>query len=102
MGLASRRVSRRARRAAIFVPIFRDVDPNAGNLSNPWLSPVWHGGTWSHPLGTDWQGYDVLARLLSGARTSLTIGVLVVLFAGTFGVLVGLCRATRVVASTVG
>jgi peptide/nickel transport system permease protein len=76
--------------AAIVVPILRDVDPNAGNLSEASTSPVWHGGTWSHPLGTDWQGYDVLARLLSGARTSLTIGVLVVIFAGTFGVLVGL------------
>jgi peptide/nickel transport system permease protein len=76
--------------AAIFVPIFRHVDPNGGNLSNSLASPVWHCGSWSNPLGTDWQGYDVLARLLSGARTSLTIGVLVVIFAGTFGVLVGL------------
>jgi peptide/nickel transport system permease protein len=76
--------------AAILMPIFRDVDPNAGNLSHSLASPVWHGGTWNNPLGTDWQGYDVLARLLSGARTSLTIGVLVVVFAGTFGVLVGL------------
>ena len=76
--------------SAIVVPIFRDTDPNAGNLSNAMASPVWHGGTWAHPLGTDWQGYDVLARLLSGARTSLIIGILVVLFAGVFGVLVGL------------
>ena len=41
-------------------------------------SPVWHGGTWAHPMGTDWQGYDVLSRLLYGARTSLFIGVAVV------------------------
>ncbi|MEO5899677.1 MAG: ABC transporter permease [Ilumatobacteraceae bacterium] len=76
--------------SAIFVPILRHVDPNAGNLSNALASPVWHGGTWTHPLGTDWQGYDILARLLAGARTSLTIGVLVVVFAGAFGVVVGL------------
>jgi peptide/nickel transport system permease protein len=75
---------------AIITPILRHVDPNEGNLSNALASPVWHGGSWSNPLGTDWQGYDILARLLSGARTSLTIGVLVVLLAGTFGVLVGL------------
>ena len=42
---------------------------------NAMLSPVWHGGTWEHPMGTDWQGYDVLSRLLYGARTSLFIGV---------------------------
>ncbi len=41
-------------------------------------------------MGTDWQGYDVLSRLLYGARTSLFIGTMVVLLAGTFGVLVGL------------
>jgi ABC-type dipeptide/oligopeptide/nickel transport system permease subunit len=54
------------------------------------LPPVWNGGTWSNPLGTDWQGYDVLSRLLYGARTSLFIGIAVVAVAGTFGVMIGL------------
>ncbi|MEO8266291.1 MAG: ABC transporter permease [Ilumatobacteraceae bacterium] len=81
--------------SAIFGPMLRHTDPNTSDLSNSMASPVWHGGTWTHPLGTDWQGYDILARLLSGARTSLTIGVLVVLFAGTFGVLVGLLSGYR-------
>jgi ABC-type dipeptide/oligopeptide/nickel transport system permease subunit len=76
--------------SAILVPMLRDVDPNSGNLSNAMASPVWHGGTWAHPLGTDWQGYDIFARLLAGARTSLVIGIIVVAFAGVFGVLVGL------------
>lgn len=76
--------------AAVFAPWIATASPTAGNLSNADLSPVWHGGTWSHPFGTDWQGYDVFSRLLYGARTSLMIGVLVVLLAGTFGVLVGL------------
>lgn len=75
---------------AVFGPMLLDADPNQGNLSNAMASPVWHGGSWSSPMGTDWQGYDVLARLLEGARTSLIIGVLVVAAAGTFGVLVGL------------
>ena len=44
----------------------------------------------THLLGTTVGGYDVLSRLLAGARTSLIIGVLVVLCAGTFGVLIGL------------
>jgi peptide/nickel transport system permease protein len=53
-------------------------------------SPVWNGGSWSNPMGTDWQGYDVLSRLLYGARTSLFIGLFVVILAGTFGVIFGL------------
>jgi ABC-type dipeptide/oligopeptide/nickel transport system permease subunit len=76
--------------AAILAPAIAPDDPNHGELSNAMASPVWHGGTWDHPLGTDWQGYDVLSRLLYGARTSLVIGIAVVAIAGTVGVLVGL------------
>lgn len=76
--------------AAIFAPLIAGYEPTEGNLTSSLLPPVWHGGTMEHPFGTDWQGYDVLARLLFGARTSLIIGVIVVLLAGTFGVLVGL------------
>jgi peptide/nickel transport system permease protein len=76
--------------AAVLAPVLAPADPNDGDLTNAMASPVWHGGTWSHPMGTDWQGYDVLSRLLYGARTSLFIGIAVVALAGTFGVLVGL------------
>jgi peptide/nickel transport system permease protein len=76
--------------SAILAPLIAPDDPNRGNLSNAMASPVWNGGSWSNPMGTDWQGYDVLSRLLYGARTSLFIGVFVVVVAGTFGVIVGL------------
>jgi ABC-type dipeptide/oligopeptide/nickel transport system permease subunit len=76
--------------AAIFAPLIAPDDPNHGNLSNAMAPPVWNGGTWSHPVGTDWQGYDVFSRLLYGARTSLFIGIFVVVVAGTFGVIIGL------------
>ena len=76
--------------AAIFAPLLAPDDPNHGNLSNAMASPVWNGGSWSHPVGTDWQGYDVFSRLLYGARTSLFIGIFVVVVAGTFGVVIGL------------
>jgi peptide/nickel transport system permease protein len=76
--------------SALLAPLLAPSSPNDGDLSSSLLPPVWHGGTWSHPFGTDWQGYDVMSRLLYGARTSLLIGVLVVALAGTFGVLVGL------------
>lgn len=76
--------------AALLAPLIAPDDPNRGNLSRHMLPPVWNGGSWSNPMGTDWQGYDVLSRLLYGARTSLFIGVLVVVLAGTFGIVVGL------------
>jgi len=76
--------------AAAFAPLLAGFDPNEGSLTNAELPPVWNGGTWTHPFGTDWQGYDVFSRLLYGARTSLIVGLLVVALAGTFGVLVGL------------
>ena len=81
--------------AAVLASVLAPADPNDGDLSNAMASPVWHGGTWSHPMGTDWQGYDVLSRLLYGARTSLFIGVVVVALAGTFGVLIGLIAGYR-------
>ena len=76
--------------AAILAPLIAPEDPNQGNLSNAMASPVWNGGSWSNPVGTDWQGYDVFSRLLYGARTSLFIGLFVVVLAGTFGVMIGL------------
>ena len=42
-----------------------------------------------HPLGTDYLGRDVLARILFGGRSSLSIGFLVVLVAGAIGIPLG-------------
>ncbi|HWM18676.1 MAG TPA: ABC transporter permease [Ilumatobacteraceae bacterium] len=75
---------------SVLAPWIAPRDPNEINLSARMLPPVWHGGSWANPFGTDWQGYDILSRLIYGARTSLFIGTMVVLLAGTFGVLVGL------------
>ena len=75
----------------MLAPWIAPHDPNEGNLSNAMLSPVWHGGTWELPDGHRLAGLRrALSRLLYGARTSLFIGTVVVLLAGTFGVLVGL------------
>lgn len=77
--------------AAVFAPWVAPYGPTEGNLSSSNILPVWaDGGTWSHVLGTDQQGYDMLSRLIFGTRTSLFIGAAVVLIAGTFGVVLGL------------
>jgi peptide/nickel transport system permease protein len=44
----------------------------------------------AHLLGQDQLGRDILSRLLHGARISLRVGVMVVLLAGSVGVLLGL------------
>jgi peptide/nickel transport system permease protein len=45
--------------------------------------------SWSHWLGTDLLGRDVLTRLLFGSRISLFTGIVVVVVAAVFGTLVG-------------
>ncbi len=71
-------------------------------LSSPWLFP--DGGetmdlaarltrpftSWSHILGTDPLGRDVLARVIVGGRISLLVGVCSVLGAVVLGTLIGL------------
>lgn len=42
-----------------------------------------------HPLGTDDQGYDVLARLMYGGRVSLIVSFMTVLLLTIFGVIIG-------------
>lgn len=76
---------------AIFGPLFVGDSGSIPNLTDRLIGPVWSdGGTWSHPLGTDALGRDMLVRLILGARTSLMIGGAVVLVAGLFGVALGL------------
>ena len=47
------------------------------------------GPSWSHPLGTDDLGQDVLARVLYGGRVSLAVGLAAMFVAIFVGVLVG-------------
>ncbi len=47
------------------------------------------GISWSHWMGTDDMGYDVLTRLMYGGRVSLTIGFVVVIIETIIGVIMG-------------
>jgi peptide/nickel transport system permease protein len=46
-----------------------------------------------HPLGTGFDGWDVLGRIIWGARNSLTLGIGALLIALVFGILIGLTSA---------
>jgi peptide/nickel transport system permease protein len=75
---------------AVFAPLVAPHDPlkpvpGAGLLA----LPVWEGGSWSTPLGTDFQGRDVLSRVIYGARVSLTVGVVGTVIAGFIGLVFG-------------
>ena len=47
------------------------------------------GPTWSHPLGTDDLGQDILARMLYGGRISLAVGIAAMLIAISIGTAIG-------------
>jgi peptide/nickel transport system permease protein len=70
--------------AAIVGPLFLQ-DPNFTDLRAVQKPP-----SAAHPLGTDQSGRDVLARLISGARTSLIVGFGAVAVYVTIGTIVGL------------
>ncbi len=81
--------------AGFGAPLLAPYGPVEGNPSTSNIAPIWDGGTWSHVLGTDSQGYDVLSRLMYGSRTTLLIGFAVVAVTALFGVSLGLIAGYR-------
>ena len=59
-------------------------DPAATEVASRFLGP-----SPAHPLGTDHLGRDVLARMLFGARISLTVGFVAVGISITIGIIIG-------------
>ncbi|MDX2101916.1 MAG: ABC transporter permease [Alphaproteobacteria bacterium] len=55
-----------------------------------WLDETWQPGDPRFWLGTDDQGRDILSTILYGARVSLLVGFLAVVFAMSLGILLGL------------
>jgi peptide/nickel transport system permease protein len=76
---------------AIFGNFFVKYNPNIGNLLDQFIPPAWMpGGSTAHLLGTDYFGRDNLVRLFIGARVSLSVALIVTLFGGTLGTVIGL------------
>ncbi len=81
---------------AVFASVLAPYDPGSQNLIDRLLPPFWSdGGSWAHVLGTDNLGRDVLSRLIFGSRISLLVPLLVAVFAGGFGVTMGLVSAYK-------
>jgi peptide/nickel transport system permease protein len=58
------------------------------------------GPTGPHPLGTDQFGRDLLSRIMTGAVTSILVGVIAVGIGMGVGVLFGTCPAISAAGST--
>jgi ABC-type dipeptide/oligopeptide/nickel transport system permease subunit len=77
--------------AAVLAPVLAPDEPGRLDLSGRLRPPVWaDGGSWSHVLGTDPLGRDVLSRVLYGARTSLGIAGGAMAIAAALGIVLGL------------
>ncbi len=73
---------------AALAPVLAPFDPIETDYDLRFEKP-----TWSHPLGTDEYGRDILSRLIYGARISLFVSSCSLLLATTGGVLLGLLGA---------
>jgi peptide/nickel transport system permease protein len=103
---AERRRASTARRAPLlpaiilagltFVALFADlIAPHDPTLpvqgAAVFAPPFWmEGGSTVTPLGTDFQGRDILTRLIYGARVSLIVGLMGTLVAGAIGTAMGI------------
>lgn len=75
---------------AILAPVMSHPDRNQDVVSMRFLAPLAHDPAGVlHLLGTDRLGRDVWARLLFGARISLSVGVLTMVLSLGIGVVVG-------------
>lgn len=75
---------------AVFAPLLAPYDPSAQFRDYTLVPPVWAGGSWHFPLGTDPLGRDMLSRLIHGARFSFFVGIVVVVVAASGGIILGL------------
>jgi peptide/nickel transport system permease protein len=69
---------------SILAPLVAPYNPSAIDIKNILIGP-----SFSHPLGTDDLGRDVLSRMLWGGRISLEVGFIAVGIATIIGIILG-------------
>lgn len=67
-----------------FPSLFTDADPNQASLGNQFGPP-----SEGHPFGYNFQGADIWARTVYGARASVAVGVLATIVTVLLGVVTG-------------
>ncbi|MCE2501750.1 MAG: ABC transporter permease [Dehalococcoidia bacterium] len=73
---------------AVAAPVVTVQHPDQVNLGERKETP-----SWSHPLGTDYNGRDIFSRVVYGGRVSLQVSVLAVLLGTTVGAMWGVASA---------
>jgi ABC-type dipeptide/oligopeptide/nickel transport system permease subunit len=76
--------------AGLLAPVLAPYGYDDQDLDRGVQPPLWVGGSWKNPLGSDQLGRDMLSRLMYGARTSLLLAGAGVTLAAMLGILVGL------------
>jgi peptide/nickel transport system permease protein len=78
--------------AAVFAELIAPYDPTVPvEGATFFMPPAWMDGGNPHILlGTDFQGRDILSRLIFGARVSLIVGVMGTVVAGSLGTALGI------------
>ncbi len=74
--------------AALFADVLAPYDPVANDFMAMSEAP-----SWTHPLGTDQFGRDLLSRIIYGARTALFVGFVAAFVGGTAGLILGVTSA---------
>jgi peptide/nickel transport system permease protein len=76
---------------AVFAPLLAPYEPQKGDLRARNIPPVWlEGGESAHWLGTDNLGRDMYSRMLYGARISLFVAAVAVIFGLIAGTTTGI------------
>ncbi len=73
---------------AFAAPLVTVQDPNRTNVPERRLDP-----SWSHPMGTDYQGRDIFSRVIYGGRVSLEVAFVSVLLGTSVGAIWGVASA---------
>lgn len=81
--------------SAVFASVIAPRNPLEIDMARRFAAPVFAGGGWEHPLGTDQVGRDVLSRIIFGSRASLLVSTLSVIGSALLGVTIGLIAGYR-------